>query len=121
MPDSWPDLARALVAELIGTMLLVLIGCGAAVNWKTSFDVTQVISCYVLGCFLRSSSDLQKLNCFPYYTIIITSNIRSDLFSLSHEFHQSFKPLNHLLAQVSLAFGLAVMAIASFTGHVSGG
>ena len=43
MPDSWRDLARALVAELIGTMLLVLIGCGAAVNWKTSFDVTQVL------------------------------------------------------------------------------
>jgi len=63
MPESWQDLARALVAELIGTMFLVLIGCGAAVNWKTGFDVTQV----------------------------------------------------------SLAFGLAVMAIASFTGHVSGG
>ena len=42
MPESWRDLARALVAELIGTMFLVLIGCGAAVNWKTSFDVTQV-------------------------------------------------------------------------------
>ena len=42
MPDSWRDLARALVAELMGTMFLVIIGCGAAVNWKTSFDVTQV-------------------------------------------------------------------------------
>ena len=42
MPDNWRDLARALVAEMIGTMLLVVIGCGAAVNWKTSFDVTQV-------------------------------------------------------------------------------
>ena len=72
MPESWPDLARALVAEMVGrnnnfdiniininirlkiivgdgevptdqvgTMFLVLIGCGAAVNWKTSFDVTQ--------------------------------------------------------------------------------
>ena len=29
--------------------------------------------------------------------------------------------LNPNLFQVSLAFGLAVMAIASFTGHVSGG
>ena len=42
LPESWRDLARALVAELVGTMFLVLIGCGAAVNWKTTFDVTQV-------------------------------------------------------------------------------
>ena len=42
MPESWHNLGRALFAELIGTMFLVLIGCGAAVNWKTSFDVTQV-------------------------------------------------------------------------------
>ena len=42
MPDSWRELARALVAEMVGTMFLVIIGCGAAVNWKTSFDVTQV-------------------------------------------------------------------------------
>merc|ERR1712013_336799 len=52
-----------LLAELLGTMLLVIIGCGAAIQWKTSFDTTQV----------------------------------------------------------SLAFGLAVMGIASFTGHISGG
>merc|ERR1711983_737014 len=54
---------KSVVAELLGTMLLVIIGCGAAIQWKTSFDTTQV----------------------------------------------------------SLAFGLAVMAIASFTGHISGG
>lgn len=56
-------LMKSVVAELVGTMFLVIIGCGAAMQWKTSFDTTQV----------------------------------------------------------SLAFGLAVMAIASFTGHVSGG
>merc|ERR1711936_1192471 len=56
-------LLKSIVAELLGTMLLVVIGCGAAIQWKTSFDTTQV----------------------------------------------------------SLAFGLAVMAIASFTGHISGG
>jgi len=57
------NLGRALTAELIGTMLLCIVGCGSALNWKTSFDVTQI----------------------------------------------------------SLAFGLAVMAIATFTGGVSGG
>ena len=56
-------LMKSMVAELVGTMFLVIIGCGAAMQWKTDFDTTQV----------------------------------------------------------SLAFGLAVMAIASFTGHVSGG
>jgi len=56
-------LLKSLGAELVGTMFLVIIGCGAAMQWKTEFDTTQV----------------------------------------------------------SLAFGLAVMAIASFTGHLSGG
>jgi len=57
-------LLKSIAAELVGTMLLVIIGCGAAIQWKmTPFDTTQV----------------------------------------------------------SLAFGLAVMAIVSFTGHVSGG
>eukprot|EP00092_Neocalanus_flemingeri_P049794 GFUD01057349.1.p1 GENE.GFUD01057349.1~~GFUD01057349.1.p1 ORF type:complete len:264 (+),score=76.83 GFUD01057349.1:106-897(+) len=56
-------LLKSVVAELVGTMFLVIIGCGAAMQWKTNFDTTQV----------------------------------------------------------SLAFGLAVMAIASFTGHISGG
>jgi len=57
-------LLKSIVAELLGTMFLVIIGCGAAMQWKMAlFDTTQV----------------------------------------------------------SLAFGLAVMAIASFTGHVSGG
>eukprot|EP00090_Calanus_glacialis_P009676 TRINITY_DN18074_c0_g1_i1.p1 TRINITY_DN18074_c0_g1~~TRINITY_DN18074_c0_g1_i1.p1 ORF type:complete len:237 (+),score=57.55 TRINITY_DN18074_c0_g1_i1:57-767(+) len=57
-------LLKSVVAELVGTMFLVIIGCGAAMQWKMDkFDTTQV----------------------------------------------------------SLAFGLAVMAIASFTGHVSGG
>jgi len=57
-------LLKSVVAELVGTMLLVIIGCGAAIQWKMKeFDTTQV----------------------------------------------------------SLAFGLAVMAIVSFTGHISGG
>ena len=56
MPDSWRDLARALVAELIGTMFLVIIGCGAAVNWKTSFDVTQVSFLLLLNRLMRSAS-----------------------------------------------------------------
>jgi len=57
-------LMKSVVAELVGTMLLVIIGCGAAIQWKMKeFDTTQV----------------------------------------------------------SLAFGLAVMAIVSFTGHISGG
>jgi len=57
-------LLKSMLAELVGTMLLVVIGCGAAIQWKMEqFDTTQV----------------------------------------------------------SLAFGLAVMAIASFTGHISGG
>eukprot|EP00092_Neocalanus_flemingeri_P108197 GFUD01138931.1.p1 GENE.GFUD01138931.1~~GFUD01138931.1.p1 ORF type:complete len:256 (+),score=83.33 GFUD01138931.1:109-876(+) len=56
-------LLKSVVAELVGTMFLVIIGCGAAMQWKTPFDTTQV----------------------------------------------------------SLAFGLAVMAIISFTGHISGG
>jgi len=32
----------SLIAEFFGTMLLVIIGCGAAVNFKTVFDITQV-------------------------------------------------------------------------------
>jgi len=56
-------LLKSLFAEVLGTAVLVLVGCGAALNWKTSFDVTQV----------------------------------------------------------SLAFGLAVMAMVAVTGHVSGG
>jgi len=56
-------LLKSLGAELVGTMFLVVIGCGAALQWKTLFDTTQV----------------------------------------------------------SLAFGLAVMSIACFTGHISGG
>jgi len=57
-------LLKSMVAELVGTMLLVVIGCGAAMQWKMElFDTTQV----------------------------------------------------------SLAFGLAVMAIVCFTGHISGG
>jgi len=59
----WKSLVKALLAELFGTMMLVIIGCGAAINFKTEFDITQV----------------------------------------------------------SLAFGLAVTAIASITGHISGG
>ena len=35
-------LLKSMVAELVGTMLLVIIGCGAAIQWKTSFDTTQV-------------------------------------------------------------------------------
>ena len=62
MPDSWPDLARALVAELIGTMLLVIIGCGAAVNWKTSFDVTQVRIILILLCHQLLVKAYQKLH-----------------------------------------------------------
>ena len=31
-----------LAAELLGTMFLVIIGCGAALNFKTDFDITQV-------------------------------------------------------------------------------
>ena len=100
MPDSWRDLARALVAELMGTMFLVIIGCGAAVNWKTSFDVTQV-KMTTCGIGLKPKG----------YTF---------LEALFYEFPNNH--LNHIrLVQVSLAFGLAVMAIASFTGHVSGG
>ena len=38
---TW-SLGLAVVAEFLGTMLLVLIGCGAAINWKTGLDVTQV-------------------------------------------------------------------------------
>jgi len=57
-------LVKSVVAELLGTMFLVVIGCGAALQWNMGrFDTTQV----------------------------------------------------------SLAFGLAVMSIASCTGHISGG
>ena len=62
-------LLKSLAAELLGTMLLVIFGCGTAMQ---------------LG-----QNDLEKD--FGYTT------------------------------KVSLAFGLAVMAIACFTGHVSGG
>merc|ERR1712083_452658 len=62
-------LLKSMVAELVGTMLLVIIGCGAAIQWKMQVD----------------------------------GKIQFDT------------------TQVSLAFGLAVMAIVSFTGHVSGG
>ena len=36
-------LLKSLFAEVLGTAVLVLVGCGAALNWKTSFDVTQVL------------------------------------------------------------------------------
>jgi len=62
-------LLKSIVAELVGTMLLVIIGCGAAIQWKMQ-----------LGGLIQFDT-----------------------------------------TQVSLAFGLAVMAIVSFTGHVSGG
>ena len=67
-------------------------GCGAAVNWKTTFDVTQV-RFGLVGPLINYLQDEPKGECFQ----------------------PSF------VHQVSLAFGLAVMAIASFTGHVSGG
>ena len=36
-------LMKSVVAELVGTMLLVIIGCGAAIQWKMKeFDTTQV-------------------------------------------------------------------------------
>ena len=35
-------LLKSLGAELVGTMFLVIIGCGAAMQWKTGFDTTQV-------------------------------------------------------------------------------
>jgi len=56
---------RVVIAETLGTMVLVIIGCGSALNkdWASPFDVTQV----------------------------------------------------------SLAFGLSVMAMASAIGHISGG
>jgi glycerol uptake facilitator-like aquaporin len=81
-------LMKCVVAELLGTMFLVIIGCGAAMQWKmetengnVKFDTTQVSGDWWLYCPTCPAV------CF----------------------------------QVSLAFGLAVMAIASFTGHVSGG
>ena len=74
-------LMKSVVAELVGTMFLVIIGCGAAMQWKTSFDTTQV----------------------------------------SDDWWLYFPTCPAVCFQVSLAFGLAVMAIASFTGHVSGG
>ena len=75
-------LLKSVVAELVGTMFLVIIGCGAAMQWKMDkFDTTQVCEDWWLYCPACPAV------CF----------------------------------QVSLAFGLAVMAIASFTGHVSGG
>ena len=39
---AWGSLGRALIAETLGTALLVIAGCGAALNWRTGFDVTQV-------------------------------------------------------------------------------
>jgi hypothetical protein len=35
-------LLKSMFAEVLGTAILVLVGCGSALNWKTSFDVTQV-------------------------------------------------------------------------------
>jgi len=42
--DTRPNLTflKALVAELIGTMFLIVVGCGSCENWKTGFDLTQV-------------------------------------------------------------------------------
>ena len=39
------DLLKSLLAEMLGTAMLVLVGCGSALNsdWKTPFDVTQVL------------------------------------------------------------------------------
>lgn len=39
---DWKKLIKSLLAEFIGTLMLVLVGCGSALNWKTSFDVTQI-------------------------------------------------------------------------------
>ena len=36
-------LLKSLFAEALGTAILVLVGCGSALNWKTDFDVTQVL------------------------------------------------------------------------------
>merc|ERR1712055_321248 len=33
---------KSLVAEFLGTMFLVLVGCGSALNWKTEPDITQI-------------------------------------------------------------------------------
>ena len=36
-------LIKCLFAEVLGTFMLVLVGCGAALNWITPLDITQVI------------------------------------------------------------------------------
>ena len=33
---------KSLFAEMLGTFMLVLVGCGAALNWITPLDITQV-------------------------------------------------------------------------------
>jgi len=35
-------LLRCMLCECLGTMMLVTIGCGSALNWLTAFDITQV-------------------------------------------------------------------------------
>ena len=37
---------KCLFAEMLGTFMLVLVGCGAALNWITPLDITQVVIKY---------------------------------------------------------------------------
>ena len=73
-------LTKCVVAEFLGTMFLVIIGCG-------------------------------------------TASVASNDYSTKAIKHFSYTDENSLetLLQVSLAFGLGVMSIACFTGHISGG
>ena len=82
------SLMKSVVTELVGTMFLVIIGCGAAMQWK-----------------------MEKEN----------GNVKFDTTQVSGDWWLYCPTCPAVCFQVSLAFGLAVMAIASFTGHVSGG
>uniref|UniRef100_T1IHK5 Aquaporin n=1 Tax=Strigamia maritima TaxID=126957 RepID=T1IHK5_STRMM len=37
-----PDLWKILISELLGTMLLVVFGCGASIPWTKSTDIVQI-------------------------------------------------------------------------------
>ena len=36
------QITKCVIAEMLGTFMLVLVGCGAALNWITPLDITQV-------------------------------------------------------------------------------
>ena len=46
------SILAALIAEFIGTLFIILLGCGSALNFKTSTDLVQIRWGKILHAFI---------------------------------------------------------------------